>query len=175
MIITKIKFYIDLKNIRMSNELSSNQCNFYLIADHIDFPDKNYVGLPITILRWMLKELRLLINKKNTIKERYVYFYPDHNNYLQFEMVDNVNLKITLYTRKSKKTPIINTIFSKEGKIEKTELYCKFNEFFKEVYDTSELVYDACSKEEVLSGDLFVLQAQLNYSKSLYNKIIKTL
>lgn len=174
--ISKIKFYMDLKNLGISEEFSSNQCNFYLIADSMEYPDKNYMGLPITILRWLLKELRLLISRNNTIKERYVYFYPETNNYfMHFEMADDENLKVTLNKRKIKKTSFLHTIFSKEGKIETIELYCNFNEFFKEVYESSEIVYDACSQEEVHGGDILVLQQQLKASKSLYNKIMKTI
>ncbi|MDF2872215.1 MAG: hypothetical protein K0R05_3790 [Anaerocolumna sp.] len=176
MTISKIKLYIDLENFVASKEFGSNQCNLYLIADNIVYPNKNYLGLPVITLRWMLKELRLLVSRSNTKKERFIYFYPEINNYyIQFEMIDNEHLKIILFKRVIKKTPILHTYLSKDGKIEKTELYCTFNEFFKEVYENSLLVYDICSKKEVLNGDVFVLQQQLISSKSLYNKIVKTI
>jgi hypothetical protein len=173
--ITKVKFYVDLKNITISEEFSSNQCNLYIMADNIDYPHKNYMGLPITIFRWLLKELRLLIVNNITIKERYVYFYPDTNNYfIQFEMIDNERLKIILNNRRAKNSTFLHTIFYKEGKSKKTELYCDFNELFKEVYEYALLINDACSKVEVYGGDIYELQTQLRLSKSLYNKIIRS-
>jgi len=47
MTISKIKFYIDLENFSAPKEFGSNQCNLYLIADNIIYPNKNYLGLPI--------------------------------------------------------------------------------------------------------------------------------
>jgi hypothetical protein len=75
--ISKIKFYINLENISMNTEFSSNQCNLYLLVDNILYPDINYTGLPITILRWMLKELRLLVSKSN--KKRKIYLLLSGN------------------------------------------------------------------------------------------------
>jgi hypothetical protein len=88
-------------------------------------------------------------------------------------MIDNEYIKIILFKRVIKKTPILHTILSKDGKIEKTELYCTFNELFKEVYENSLLVYDVCSREEVYGGDVLVLQEQL--SKKCCLSIVSTI
>ncbi|MNF05983.1 hypothetical protein D3C80_2058400 [compost metagenome] len=75
---------------------------FFIETADLTFPNRNYNGLPITTLRFMLKELRLLISKGNTISERHVYFYPDTNNFITFQLVDNEVLSIKLIKRKVK-------------------------------------------------------------------------
>ncbi len=172
--LTALEFKIDQSHIFLSHEHSTFMTEFFIETADLTFPTRNYNGLPITTLRFMLKELRLLISKSNTISERHVYFYPDTNNFITFQLVDNEVLTIKLVQRnvKSHKN-IIHSIFSKEGKIISKNIHCRFNEVFTSIYKLSEtLVLDLKDREEV-GGDLFVLEEQLRLSKTSFNKFIK--
>ncbi|NOU80353.1 hypothetical protein GC101_15895 [Paenibacillus sp. LMG 31459] len=170
----KLNFIVDHKHIYLSHEHSSFMSLFYVESTDFVYPKRDYKGLPITTLRFMLKELRLLKSKNNTIAERHVYFYPDTNNYITFQLVDNEVLSINLVQRKIKNpTNIIHSIFSREGKLVTKNMYIKFDEVFTSIYELSETLILGLGNREEIGGDLVVLEQQIRLSKSLFNKLME--
>lgn len=172
--ISEVTINIDLEHIDLSYDFSAFMANMYIESDEFEYPHSQYIALPAMILRWFLRELRLIVGKNNKIKERSIYFYPDVNNYIVIEYMGEGMLCLKLVKRKLEKNfNIINTIISKEAVNEKNVIYCLFNDLFLEIYKKAEELLNKLERFEEQGGDLLVLKEELKYSEKIINKIQK--
>lgn len=174
MIISNINIFIDYDTVKLSHEHSAYMSKMYLEVDDYIFPHDKYIALPAMIMRWLLKEMRLIKGKANTIKERHIYFYPEDGIYIKFELMDNDVLHVSFINRKmEKKKNIFHTIFSKDGHLVSTDFFCYHKEFFMETYKQAISFYERYKDQYPSGGDMLVLQEELNLSKKLAKELSK--
>lgn len=174
MLISNINIFIDYDTVKFSHEHSAYMSKMYLTVDDYIFPHDKYIALPAMIMRWLLKEMRLIKGKANTIKERHIYFYPEDGIYIKFELMDNDVLHVCFINKKiEKKKNIIHTIFSKDEYLVLNDFFCYYNEFFMETYRQALLFYEKYKDQYPSGGDILVLQEELNLSKKLSNVLSK--
>jgi hypothetical protein len=146
----------------------------YLEVDEYIFPHDKYIALPAMIMRWLLKEMRLIKGKTNKIKERHIYFYPEDGLYIKIELIDNDVLHISFINSQIENTKnIFHTFFSKSGHSVSTEFFCYYTDFFLETYKQAILFYERYKDQYPCGGDLLVLQEELNLSKKLAKELSK--
>lgn len=173
--LSKVEFVIDHNHIYLSHEHSSFMSLFYIRVDNFIYPNRKYEGLPLLTLGYFMKELRLLISKNNKIAERHIYFYPDNNNFIKFKLINNEILLLDFVQRKNSRKNIIHSIFSKDGLLVSSIIYCHFNEFFVAVYKLAENLINELKDREEVGGDLYALEYQVSLAKSLFNRSEGTL
>lgn len=170
--ISNISICIDYDTVKLSHEHSAYMSKMYLKVDDFIFPHDKYIALPAMIMRWLLKEMRLIKGNANTIKERYVYFYPEDGIYIKFEIVDNDIFHVTFTNRiTEKKKNLFHSIFSMDGYTVSTDFYCLYKETFIETYKQAMLFFEKYKDLYPSGGDMLVLQEELNLSKKLANKL----
>ena len=170
-----IKIIIDMEGITYSEEAGEFKTYMNIECGNFTFPQSKTSAYPAAIFRWLLREMRLLVGKKNTIKERHVYFYPaSTGHYLFLELVDENILSLRFSKRVGIENEFIShTIYSDEGFLASTTKYCSFDQFFLETYKHAELFYQAFKDSPDYGGNMFVLCDELEYSKKIVNKIVK--
>ena len=174
MIISDINIFIDYSTIKLSHEHSAYKSKMYLKVDSYIFPHDKYIALPAMIMRWLLREMRLIKGKNNTIKERHIYFYPEDGLYIKFELMDKDILHISFINRKIEKTKnIFHTIFSKDGQLVSSDFFCYYKEFFMDTYTQALLFYERYKDQYPSGGDMLVLQEELKLSKKLAKELSK--
>jgi hypothetical protein len=145
----------------------------YLKSDGYSFPDERYEALPAMILRWILREARLLKGKNNRISERYFYFYPNKNNFVKMRLLDDDILALELISRRIKESSILHTVFSREGRMKTKIIYVNYDDYFRTTYLLAESFYNRLRNQYPQGGDMFVLSEELNLSKKIINRINK--
>ena len=175
MIISNINIFIDYDTVKLSHEHSAYMSKMYLEIDDYIFPHNQYIALPAMILRWLLKEMRLIKGKTNTIYERHIYFHPEDGLYIKLELLDNDILHVSFVTRKKeeKMKNVFHTIFSKDGHLNSTDFFCYYKDFFIETYNQASLFYERYKDQYPQGGDMLVLQGELNLSKKLAKELSK--
>jgi hypothetical protein len=174
MIISNINIFIDYDTVKLSNEHSAYMSKMYLKVDEYIFPHDKYIALPAMIMRWLLKEIRLIKGKTNTIKERHIYFYPEDGIYIKFELMDNDILHVSFVNREIEKTKnVFHTIFSQNVNLLSTDFFIYYKDFFMETYNQAILFYERYKDQYPRGGDMLVLQEELNLSKKLAKELSK--
>lgn len=168
--ISHINIFIDYDTVKLSEEHSAYMSRMYLEVDDYFFPHDKYIALPAMIMRWILREMRLLKGKTNTIKERHLYFYPEDGMYIKLELVDSDILHVSLIKRQVGKKimkNIYHTIFSKDRDMITNDFNCYYREFFGEIYKQALFFYERYRDQYPIAGDMLVLQEELILSKKL--------
>ncbi|MDQ6418000.1 hypothetical protein RB620_00990 [Paenibacillus sp. LHD-117] len=173
--LSSVDFIIDHNDIYLSHEHSSFMSLFHIRIDKSIYPNRRYKGLPLLTLSYFIKELRLLISKENTINERHIYFYPETTNFIKFKLIDNETVLLEFVQRKNSAKNIIQSIFSKDGRLESSIVYCQFNELFVVLYKTAETLINRLNNRKEHGGDFYALEYQVRLAKSLFNKLVVTI
>ncbi len=125
------------------------------------------------ILRWLLRQMRLLAKKNNPIKKREVYFLPHNGKYILLELVEEEILSIDFVKRINYNPWIVHSIYSEDGELLTTTFHCLYDDFFMETYRQAEQFFHTFKDSFPQTSEMFVLEQELYYSKKIVNKITK--
>ncbi len=164
---------LDMNGAVFSEKHSAFICRMCFWDQYRFFPSSTFKACPALILRWILRELRLL--KKSGVKEkREVFLHPSTDHFLFFEKSTDDTLLITFHC--ALKRSFLNRFFiSRDRQGQTRSIQCSFASFFAHIYENAEAFYEKFCEMHPQGSDMVVLQEELELSKKLYNRIVKNL
>ena len=170
--ISDVNIIIDYKTLQLS-ENGFFMGKIYFQADDYIYPDANCFSNPLNIMRWLLREMRLLIESKAEITERYIYFSLEdpYHIYLCYLGNNLVALKFPKTINKISNDMIITAV-SEDYNKEIHTITCNYSDLFKIAYNEGTKLFNMINVAEApKNGEVLMLGVELEYSKRIINKI----
>lgn len=175
--ISNVDIVIDYKTIKLS-EKGFYLGKIYFQADNYIYPDINSVGNPLNIMRWLLREMRLLIESKHQQTERHIYFHRQKQYHIYLNYLGD-NLVSLEFSKIENIIPINNdviftAVFSKKRDRDIHTVTCKYSDLFEIAYNEGNKLFNMFNVEGMLQGgEMLPLEVELKYSKRIINRIKK--
>ena len=153
---SNIRIVWEEKDCKLSHKHSAFLGKVYFEIDSAFYPKKRAEGFPAMIMRWYLKELRLLNGKSNVVC-RQVFFYPDPSNDILIKRYDEKYITLTFRER--------NKII--------IECQSEWIQTFEQVLNEACNFYNKFRNLPEYGGDILVLGEEINMSSKLLKRIKK--
>jgi hypothetical protein len=174
--ISSINIIIDYNSIKLSE--SGYEGIIYFQADDYVYPYKNCISYPLHIIRWLLKEMRLLLESKADVPERYVYFNTEKHQHIYLRYLGDDLIRLEFSSVKTTIPKINNmmfmTVFSKNLDRDLHLVTCHYSELFKIAYEEGRKLFNMFNVEGVLQDGIMIpLEGELQYAKRVLRKLEK--